>query len=132
MAIKLTTLRNATRRVSFVYAGEDVDVVYKPGLMTSARRLRIVLGTQAYWESDTTPKAKEMLAGWESFHADLAEMLVSWDVLGEDGKPLAPTADLLEQFPQSFISALVEALIDDQRVDPPTGKDSGATSKPKG
>ena len=131
MPLKLTDLRKATRAVTFSYAGEDVVVVYKPGLFTAERRLRMLYGSHAYMETDT-PRAREVLHGWGSYHADLAELLASWDVLGDDGKVCAPTAELLEQFPQSFINALVGALIDDQSVNPQTGKDSGATSQPTG
>ena len=129
MPLKLTDLRKATRSVTFSYAGEDVTVVYKPGLVTATRRLHMLYGSQAYMETDK-PRARDVLAGWGSYHADLAELLVSWDVLGEDGKACEPTAELLEQFEQKFINALVEALVDDQSVNPQTGKDSSVTSLP--
>lgn len=130
MPLKLTDLRKATRSVTFSYAGEDVIVVYKPGLLTSTLRLRMVYGSGAYLETEK-PRAREVLTGWGSYHVDLAALLVSWDVLGDDGKPCTPTAELLEQFPQAFINALVEALIDDQKVDPQNGKPSADTLKPK-
>lgn len=129
MPLKLMELRKATRAVTFSYSGEDVTVVYKPGLFTAERRLRLIYGSNAYVDGDA-PRAREVLSGWESYHADLAEVLVSWDVLGDDGKPCKPTADLLEQFPQSFINALVGALVNDQNVNPQTGKDSSVTSQP--
>jgi len=128
MPLKLTELRKTTRTVTFSYSGEDVTVVYKPGLLTATRRLRMLYGSGAYLEMDR-PQARDVLTGWESYHTDLAALLVSWDVLGEDGKPCDPTAALLEQFPQSFINALVGALIDDQSVDPQNGKPSADTSK---
>jgi hypothetical protein len=131
MPLKLTELRKATRPVTFSYSGEDVTVVYKPGMFTADLRLRMIYGSNAYVEGDA-PRAREVLTGWESYHADLAEVLVSWDVLGEDGKPCKPTAALLAQFPQSFINALVGALVNDQNVNPQTGKDSKDTSQPTG
>lgn len=130
MPLKLTDLRKATRAVTFSFAGEDVTVVYKAGLVTAERRLRMLYGSHAYLEKEKST-AHEVLAGWGAYHKDLAELLVSWDVVGDDGKPCKPTAELLAQFPQSFIDALVTALVDDQSANPQSGKGSGATSQPK-
>ena len=49
----------------------------------------------------------------------LADVLVNWDVLDEDGKPMEPTAELLMDFPVDFLVGVTEAIGEDMR---PKGK----------
>lgn len=132
MPLRLTDIQKTERAVTFTYAGEDVTVVYLPGLFTPVRRMQMVVGSQSYWDTDGTPKVSVLHSALREYHRDLAALLVRWDVLGEDGAPLGPSAELLAQFPQAFINALLDALIKDQAVDPQTGKASDATSAAKG
>lgn len=131
MPLRLTDLQRGEAAFAFEYQGETVNVTYRIGKLTYALRTRLLLGAGAHLDEATQREGKAVLEAWTTYHADLASLLVKWDVLGEDGKPMQPTAELLEQLPRDFIDALQKAMLDHQGANPQSGKDSGATSPPK-
>lgn len=131
MPLRLTDLGKNTVDVSFAFAGETVTVSYRPALLTPLRKLSLLAGSRAYRADGDDPALMEMIHGWREYYADLAAVVAGWDVLGEDGKPVAPTAELFGRLDGAFTAALVEALVTDQTVDPQNGRGSGATSTRK-
>ena len=68
----------------------------------------------------------------------LAEILISWDVTGDDGKPYVPPASangsrpaawlaLFEPIPEDVIMAVYRGLLDDFYAGKPAGDDSSAS-----
>lgn len=68
----------------------------------------------------------------------LAEILISWDVTGDDGKPYQPPASangsrpkewlmLFEPIPEDVIMAVYRGLLDDFYAGKPAGGDSSAS-----
>ena len=129
MPLKLTEIQRSEATFTVSYLGETVEVVYNPGKLTYGLRVRLVLGSQAYLPDAQATKARAIQDAWSSYHADLATLLVRWDVLDDAGKPLPPTKELLEQMPQEFVNALLTALLEHQTINPQSGKGSDATSK---
>lgn len=92
MAIQLSQLKANTRTIIVPYYGDTVTVTYRPSVLTPARESAIREGVQA---GDNAP----MLSA-------IAEMVIEWDVMGEDGEPLARTPQVLETLPSALLSAI--------------------------
>lgn len=133
MPLKLADLKKSTKAVTFEFLGESVTVVYRHRVLTPVLRLQLVGGWTMFDDGDTAAltvgRAVEIN---REYLAALAGLLVEWDVIGDDGRPLTPSAELLEQFDEEFVRALVAALVRGEQVDPPSGEDSPATSPPTG
>jgi len=83
--------------------GEDVAVVYRPGVLTLA------------WDE-------------QDVHVALAQTLVSLDVTGDDGRPIDLTPEsLVAVLPVPIMRQLARALYADSTVDPTTAGTSDAS-----
>lgn len=78
----------ARRTVSVTYDGETIEVTFKPAVVNADWQERI----QGLEKNDQTGYLKL-----------LAEVLVAWDVLDDEGQPLPPTAELMRQFPTDLL-----------------------------
>ena len=107
MGINIAKAQEETRTVTVEYGGESADVVFYPRRLTPSL-LRSVKGGEDV----------------DSVITVLARFVASWDVLGADGQPLPPTAEVMSEFPLDFLSAVLEATM--QKTVP--GEARGATS----
>lgn len=99
MPMKLSQIGAQQRTLTVEYFGESVDVTYIPKNITphTGAELR-----DAQEDGDALIVAKM-----------LAKTLVDWDVLGDDGKPMKPTEELLAEMPSSFLGAILAAISED-------------------
>lgn len=102
MPIKLSKIGAKTRKTTATYDGDEVALTYRPGAFTPRVEARLS-------EAQEEGRVSQEVA------AVLADVLVSWDVLDEDGKPLKPTAELLMDFPIDFLVGVTEAIGEDMR-----------------
>lgn len=102
MPISIADLTRPTRTVTVDYDGNIVNLTYSPGRLTPAVEARL-------------NQANEQNRPASGVADELAKIIVSWDVTGDDGKPLAVTADLLHEFPTRFLLACVSAIGGDAR-----------------
>jgi hypothetical protein len=99
MALKLADIRANRKTVSVEYQGASFNVVYKPAEITPA-----FLDTLAEMES-----YREALVNQVSTFAE------SWEVLDDQGKPIAPTPEFVETLPLDFLEAVMGAITKDRR-----------------
>lgn len=107
MAIKLSQIGAKTRTVTMEYEGEPVALVYRPGKFTPRIEARLN-------EAQSEGRVSQEVA------AVLADVLASWDVLGDDGKPVKPTTELLMEFPVDFLNLVSQAVAGDMRPKEPS------------
>src|SRR6516165_2430477 len=96
--IGTVTAEEATTTVS--YGGETGKIVYRPGAMTPARLEEI-----AATLNDDEPSAEIM-----STVQFLADMIVSWEIVQDDGATLPVTPDTVKALPIKFMGAIVNAI----------------------
>ncbi|MGL4651572.1 MAG: hypothetical protein ACRC1H_19350, partial [Caldilineaceae bacterium] len=126
MPLRIADLAKTEKTVTLEYDGESVTVVYRPRLLTTTARLRLLAGpNMSNMEHFDAAMAGEAV---EEFFTDVARLLASWDVLDEKGKPMRPTAALLGELPQDFISAVLRAIAEDSGMFPTKGATSPAVS----
>lgn len=69
-----------------------------------------------------------------SYRRFLGELLVSWDVLGEDGKPIPTDEATMKRLPTTFIISVFNAITAESQPDPtnapPSGKPSDTGTEP--
>lgn len=114
MPIKLSELITKTARRSFEYAGEQVTLEIFTQKVTPAYR--------ANWQAVATDATKDdrcQLA---------ADMLASWDVLGDDDKPEPITYEFLQKCPDAFLNRMVEVIEDVLFPNPPNASESESSS----
>jgi len=109
MPLTLAHLKRNTRTLVLEYAGEQVNVTYKPGAMTPALSLEM---------ADPATNLPVVTV--------LEQTLVSWDVVDDDMLPLPVTHDTLIMLPSDFLGAVFGALMEDVSVGKPSGATSGA------
>ena len=109
MPLTLAHLKKNTRTLTLTYAGEEVNVTYRPGAMTPALSLEM---------ADPATNLPVVTV--------LEQTLVSWDVLDDDLTPLPVTHDTLIELPSDFLSVVFSALMEDFSVGKPSGATSGA------
>ena len=154
MPIRLADILKDTKTVTFSYEGEEVTVEYRHNALTPVLRIALAAGP-TYFRARREPlepaepkgkgkkkptpaqAAAERDRWWQDALAEslgyldvLAKLLVSWDVLGDDGQPLPVSTQMLEQFPLSFINAIVGAILTDGLPNPQSGEDLPDTSPP--
>jgi len=102
------------RRMIRIPVGEDViQITYRPGGFTA----------------ETEERLREYAAdqrGGAALVALLADCLIEWDLLDDDGKNLAPTAENLRRLPTVFLSQVAQAVADDMRPNLASAGSSGA------
>lgn len=118
MPIKISHLKNDEREVTVTYGGEEAVVVYRPSGYTPV-----------------TENAMQDAMGDRRPGAGLARLLsgilVSWDVLDEDGDQMDTTYETISKLPVPFISAVVSQVSDDMNSDREEIKNSGGGSRGK-
>lgn len=112
MAVRLSRIKGDTRTVTLNFGEEgDLTVTYRPGVMTPAREEQLVIDEREG-------------RGVRAVVSLLAEMVVDWDLLDDDGQPIARDVDvLMSSLPADVLVMLLDAI---KRVDSP-GEANGAT-----
>lgn len=118
MAIRIANLGTDTRTVELSIDNEVLRVVYRPSGVTPVTedRLRAMAADQR---------------GGASLVVLLADVLVSWDLLDNDGTPYPITAESLSCLPTLFLARLTDAIKQDVIPKAPSAAGSGAGSQPR-
>lgn len=95
MPISLLKTKEITRTLTVEYAGESAGVTYYPHKVT-----KTLIREVAASDGD----------GIDKLIKQLELLIASWEVLGEDGKPLPPTAEVMAEFPLDFLTAIMRAI----------------------
>ena len=104
MGLTIAKLAAETRTFTWHYLGEDVQITYRPGVLTLA------------WANGTPVQVA------------LSEALVSIDILDAEGKPIATDVETLSAtIPVPVMTKINQAIYDDAAVDPTTAETSAAT-----
>ena len=106
MPIRIGQISHDLRTVTVSFAGETFTVTYRTSGFTPETEDRLF----ALLESQR---------GASAIVEVLAACLDSWEVLGDDGKPLPPTKENLRRLPVVFLNAVVTAIYEDMRPNPP-------------
>lgn len=110
MPIRMSDVLKETRTVEFEFSGEMVKVEFRQNALTpqfSEMILRInelndaEKGERFRVESELASELVEALA-W---------LVMSWDVLGDNGKPLTVSKANLRRMPTSFLFEMLAALL---------------------
>lgn len=99
MPLNVATLQAEKREFDLPFAGEQVHITYRPGLITP--------------EGDALPYAE-----W------VAKVIVAWDIEGVDGEVFPLDHDAIRTLPDSFLLAVTKGVLTNARLDPTTSKTS--------
>lgn len=136
MPLSLKHLRQAERGTSFQYDGETVNIVYRANMIGPITRIKLAAG-DAYFkgvrngeEEATTPDSwwRTPFEEISDYIQTLVDVLVSWDVLGDDGKPVPISFEFLGELPLSFLTALAGAVLLGESPNPTNGEGSSGPS----
>ena len=103
MSIKLSEIQKNKRTCTMEFGGETAKVVYRPAAMTPE-------------SEDEFKTALESGRSGDALAGMLANMLVEWDVLGEDDKPISVEYQVLRTVHTAILDAAIKAIMDDVRV----------------
>lgn len=140
MPIRLADIYKDSKTVTFEYEGSEVTVEYRHKKLTPVNRVALMAGSEFFQERKPATKPgkgkkpqetglswRDVMDGNERFYGLVAEIIVSWDVLDEEGQPLPVTVEWLGMLPQDFLSGMIVALIADGRANPTKGENSPGT-----
>jgi hypothetical protein len=113
MGMKLADLRSKTASVKVEFGDDTLTVNYRPNAITPNAKLMIFRGM----DGGATQAEREN--AFDDFATGMAEIIESWDLLGEDGKPLPVTKDLLLSLPDALLGAIWFGVVGGNR---PNGK----------
>ena len=99
MPLSVATLQAEKREFDLPYAGENVHITYRPGLITP--------------EGDALPYGE-----W------IAKVIVAWDLEGSDGEAYPLDVDDVRKLPDSFLLAVTKGVLTNARLDPTTSATS--------
>ena len=119
MPVTITHLVRDRRTVTVPVGDESLTVTYRPSGFTPETEARL----RQYADDQR---------GGAALVALLADCLVEWDLLDENGKPLPINAKTLSSLPTLFLSQVVQAVTEDMRPNVMSAGVSGAGSLPRG
>ncbi len=82
-------------RTTIDYDGAAIEVVYRPAAINSDWLQRMAASS-----------------GLDSYLPLLAEALVSWNIVDDDGQELKPTAEIMRFVPLDFLNAVARAILE--------------------
>jgi hypothetical protein len=124
MAITLTALLDNVAELPLKVGDDDLLVKYRPGKMTQALRNKLLRGPVAFIEDGNEQNVD---TAWQAYYGAIAGLLVAWDLLGDDDKPLPINAETLSALPLGFVESLIGEVTRDSRVNPQTRATSAST-----
>jgi len=107
---KLSTL-GARRTVPVTYDGETIQVTFRPAAINTDWQERL----QALQRSDRT-----------GFVELLAEALISWDIVDDNGQVLEPSVDLMRRLPIDLLEEISRAIFESLAPKHPSAERSSA------
>jgi hypothetical protein len=123
MPFSLSDLNKKTRTVTVEYLGESAQVVYRPNNMTL--RAQIVAGSLTMMARGGELGGQtigEATAAFSDLASSLVDLIVSWDILSEDGDPLPVTRDTVKALPLNLTVAIFSAIMNDTAPNPKAGE----------
>jgi hypothetical protein len=115
MPISINDLRREQRTVNFDFLGDQVSVTYRPGAVTPE-------------VEDAMQTAQERERPANGLAEVVSMLLVEWDVLDENGTAIPTDLETCRTLPTEFLSAIVVAIVDDNRAGREDRKNSGGGS----
>ena len=100
MPISLSALTADRRTVRVPFGDDTLTLTYRPSAVNAKQEAR---------ELEEREKGQHLMAQARS----LAEIVESWDVLGDDGQPLPVSAEVLAGLGLDVTSKLTRAILDD-------------------
>lgn len=119
MPITLSDIKRDVRTTEVEYDGEVMEFSYKPSGYTEVVEDQFVGNMRGSYPVKAYVKL-------------LANMLISFDLLDENGNALEPTNELLSVLPSRFLEAMFNAIMADMRAAREDRKNSGGGSVQKG
>lgn len=110
MPIKLTDLKKSIRTVAIEYEGDSATVQYRPAALTPY--LQMVL---LDWYVGGENSEREYKTTLNDVLDAFIDLVATWDVMGDNGKPLPVTRHWLRQLPTQFIAVVIGAILEDIR-----------------
>lgn len=129
MALTLSALLDDVAELVLKVGESDLTVKYRPGRMTQALRSKILRGPVAFIGEGHDEKS--ITSAWEAYYEAFASLLVSWDLLSDDDKPLPINASTMASLPMGFVESLIGEVAKDSRVNPLTKATSPSISPMK-
>ena len=112
MGIKLSSLKSERKTLAVSIGEEKLNVVYNPKAYTPEVEDAV---------ADGFAQTGRQSRGIQSF---ITGLVLEWDLIDDDGTPIAPTADNLKHIPIEIQGEVLSAIVDDMSP----GKDSSETS----
>ncbi len=119
MPVSITHLVRDRRTVTVPVGDESLTVTYRPSGFTPETEARL----RQYADDQR---------GGAALVALLADCLVDWDLLAEDGEPVPISIKTLNSLPTLFLSQVVQAISEDMRPNLTSAGASGAGLQLKG
>lgn len=116
MPIKLHELTENEATCQAEFMGETASVTYRPAAYTPELEEEIRECTNEDLPSN-------------SLAVLLSEVLISWEVLDENGDKIPPEYENLRKMPTRFLAAVVRAINEDQNPEEEDRKNSGGRSQ---
>lgn len=124
MPLKLADLGKTTRDATFTYEGSTVHLKYRPSALTARVQMSsaslVTLGREFAGSEDDPDDVKRdrLISAAESvlealgdYTEVLTKMVAEWDVLGEDGKPIPISAEVIRDLPLDFVYEMFGAIM---------------------
>lgn len=111
MPIRLSDVMKESRKAEFEFSGETVTVEFRQNAVTPQFSEMILRFT----ELDALEDKQESFRAETALTTDLVEALVwlvlAWDVLGDNGKPIPITKANLRRLPNQFLYAVLSGIL---------------------
>lgn len=111
MPIRVSALTADRRTLKVAFGDDALSITYKPSAVNAVQEAR---------ELEEREKGQHLMAQARS----LAEIVTSWDLQDDDGKPLPVTADVIAPIGLDFTAKLTRAILDDLLPNRQTAADS--------
>jgi len=116
MPIKFSDLSKEVRSTSIDVDGEPLAIVYRPKAMSA--KAQILGGRLIKLAEDSKNKvpvdAKEVFQAIDDLVGVLKDLLVSWDLVGEDGERIPVTREWIERLPMEMLADIFRAVSEGQ------------------
>ena len=115
MPIEIGHLVSKRKPLKIEWAGETVNIVYRPYSLSIGQEIRDALtGDDRHYLIE-----------------EMRRLLVEWDIT-EDGQPVPIDEESLERLPLEFLNAVSRAILDEMYPNRKSAGSTGAGSQPKG
>lgn len=118
MPISLSALTADRRTVKVPFGDDALTLVYRPSTINAVQEAR---------ELEDREKGRHLLAQARS----LAEIILSWDLVDDAGKPLPVTEETIQTFGIDVVSKITRAVLADllpNQTTPPTSRNGSAAA----